>query len=95
MGMKKSSNVYWLDPRELRGLGVEVNRMTRNNCFQHCPERGHLPLQKRQQLYDELEVAMRKPGFWRNDSAIEIALNREPYGPDTKKRGQVHFWLRA
>lgn len=75
MMVKRSSNVYWIDPGHLDRLNIYVNRMHRGNCFEHCPVRGKLPIAERQRIYDELKRNIAERGFL-EEHAIEIRLNR-------------------
>lgn len=73
---KISSEVYWLAPDDIVSHGLQVNPMSRDNCFACCPERKSLPLKDRQVIYDELSAKIRESGF-SAEHPIRIMLNRD------------------
>ncbi|WP_073272089.1 ParB N-terminal domain-containing protein [Microbulbifer donghaiensis] len=82
----QSSNVYWLRPKELVDLGVQVNKMNRNNCYQFCPTRNTLSKEERQKKYDQLLESIKKHGF-SESNPILLMLNRTSDGQDKIRDG--------
>ena len=78
---EKSGNTYWVSPKQLVDQGVQVNKMSRDNCYKFCPDRGELPLELRQKHYDELSLLVAKKGFSEIDPIL-IMLNRTHHGED-------------
>jgi hypothetical protein len=72
---KKSSNIYWLKQAGMIESCVQVDRMTRANCYQFCNRRNSLSLEERQAHYDHLLAKIQKNGFSEEHPIIAM-LNR-------------------
>ena len=71
----KSSNVYWIDPKELRGLGVEKYDKNRDNAFKSHWEWKDKTQEERAGVYDLLKNIIKRKGFDPHNP-IEVLLNR-------------------
>lgn len=70
-----SSEVYLLDPKQLETMGLEINHMTRDNCYQCSPEHQGKTREEKQKLWDKLKRDIKEHGFSR-DYPIEVELRR-------------------
>ena len=58
-----SSKTYNISPTQLRGLGVEIIKRTRDNAYKKHYEYKHMTQEERGQVYDQLKEQIRTQGF--------------------------------
>ena len=71
----QSSEVYFIDPLQLRRLGLEVTQRNRQNAYGARPENGNEAQTEKTQRYDGLKAKIKREGF-RPDKPITVMLLR-------------------
>ena len=58
-----SSATYYMDPRHLRQLGVELKQRNRENAYRSHPILKHKTDAERAEAYDKLKASIATKGF--------------------------------
>lgn len=81
-----SSNIYHINPFEIRKLKIERNFRTPENAYQFSNPKYQMPEEERKKLYQKLEQSMRKNGY-DDRFPLDIMLCRNLGIQDTLNQG--------
>lgn len=70
----ESSEVYMIDPLQLRSLELEKNALSRETAYKFRPKHKELTDEEKLALYDQLKEKIKREGFDKNQPILVMLL---------------------